>query len=188
MEIKKNRNTFPYLFVAAIIILLSAGCSATKSVPANDALYTGATLKLENSKASKKQNKVLKADLQGLIRPKPNSRILGIPFKLLIYNMAGKKNNFINRFIRKRGEPPVLLSRVNVDKNVQVLTNTLENKGFFHAKAMGDTTVKNKKASASYAANAGVQYKINEISFPKDSSAISQCNQGYIFPINIKKR
>ncbi|WP_018616044.1 BamA/TamA family outer membrane protein [Segetibacter koreensis] len=174
MEIKKNCLTLIYLFVAAVIIVSSGGCSATKKVPANDALYTGASLKLENSKASRKQNKVLKTDLQGLIRPKPNSRILGIPFKLLIYNMAGKKNNFINRFLRKTGEPPVLLSRVNVNKNVQVLTNTLENKGFFHAKTIGDTTVKNKKASAHYVANAGVQYKINEVSFPKDSSAISE--------------
>ncbi len=83
MEIKKNGITSPYLFAAAIIILLSVGCSATKSVPANDALYTGANLKLENYKASKKQKKFLKADLQALIHPKPNSRILGIPIKLL---------------------------------------------------------------------------------------------------------
>ncbi len=174
MEIKKNGVTSSYLFVAAVIILLSAGCSATKSVPANDALYTGATLKLKNSDAGKKQNKVLNADLQALIRPKPNSKLLGIPFKLLIYNMAGKKNNFINKFLRKTGEPPVLLSRVNIDKNVEILSNNLQNKGFFHAKAVGDTTVKNKKASATYVADAGVQYKINEISFPKDSNAISQ--------------
>ncbi len=174
MKIKIKNITSAYLLGVALIILVSTGCSSTKNIPANDALYTGASFKLDNSKASKKQNKVLKTDLQGLIRPKPNSRILGIPFKLLIYNMAGKKNNFINRFLRKTGEPPVLLSRVNVTKNVQVITNTLENKGFFHAKATGDTIVKNKKASAQYVANAGIQYKINEVHFSDDSSAISK--------------
>lgn len=183
----KKSITSPYLFCAAIIILLSAGCNVTKKVPANDALYTGATLKIENSKASKKQNKVLKSDLQALIRPKPNSRILGIPFKLLIYNMAGKKNNFINKFLRKTGEPPVLLSRVNVDKNIEVLTNTLENKGFFHAKSTGDTIVKNKKASAAYVAHAGVQYKINEVSFPNDSSVISEAIQNISSESILKK-
>jgi len=174
MEIKIKRITSANWFAAVLVILLSAGCSSTKYVPANDALYTGASFKLENSKASKTQNKVLKSNLEGLLRPRPNSRILGIPFKLLIYNMAGKKNNFINRFFKKTGEPPVLLSRVNVSKNVQVLTNTLENRGFFHAKARGDTAVKNKKASASYVANAGVHYKINEVHFPDDTSAISK--------------
>ncbi|HEX8278461.1 MAG TPA: hypothetical protein VF540_07190, partial [Segetibacter sp.] len=173
MEIKKYCAT-SYLFGAALIVFLSTGCSVTKKVPADDALYTGASLKFENSKASKKQTKLLKTDLQGLIRPRPNSRLLGIPFKLLIYNMAGNKNNFINRFLKKTGEPPVLLSRVNVTKNVDILTNTLENKGFFHAKTLGDTIVKNRKASAQYVSNAGVQYKINEVRFPDDSSAISK--------------
>jgi hypothetical protein len=174
MEINIKSITSAHWSAAVFVILLSAGCSSTKYVPANDALYTGASFKLENAKASKTQNKVLKSDLERLLRPRPNSRILGIPFKLLIYNMAGKKNNFINRFLKKTGEPPVLLSRVNVSKNVQVLTNTLENRGFFHAKARGDTAVKNKKASASYVANAGVHYKINEVHFPDDTSAISK--------------
>jgi outer membrane protein assembly factor BamA len=174
MKIKPNHFNAAYLFGAAIIILLSAGCSATKKVPANDALYTGATLKFQNYKANVKRNKVIKDDLQALIRPRPNSRILGIPFKLLIYNMAGKKNNFINRFLRRTGEPPVLLSQVNVTKNVQVLTNTLENKGFFHAKTTGDTIVKNKKASARYVTNTGVQYTINQVSFQDDTSALSR--------------
>lgn len=178
MEIKKKYFSSLYSFCIIIIIVVSVGCSTIKNIPANDALYTGASLKLENSKAGSKQNKVLKTDLQGLIRPKPNSRIFGIPFKLLIYNMAGKKNNFINRFLKKTGEPPVLLSRLNLAKNVQVLSNTLENKGFFHAAATGDTTVKNKKASAHFVANAGVQYKINNVSFPDDSSAVSQAIRG----------
>lgn len=173
MEIKKYSAT-SCLIGSVLIIFLATGCSTTKKVPADDALYTGASLKLENSKASKKQNKFLKADLQGLLRPRPNSRLLGVPFKLLIYNMAGDKNNFINKFLKKTGEPPVLLSRVNVTKNVDILTNTLENRGFFHAKTVGDTIVKNKKATARYVSNAGVQYKINEVHFPDDSSAISK--------------
>lgn len=164
----------PGYFVAAIIFIICAGCNPTKKVPAGDALYTGGKVKLENSTASKKQNTVIQADLQGLLRPKPNSKLLGIRFKLGLYNMAGSKNNFINKFLRKNGEPPVLLSQVRLDKNSQLLTNTLENRGFFHAKVNGDTIVKGKMASATYVANAGIQYTINEISFPKDSSAISR--------------
>lgn len=174
MEIKKPKFIYPYLFGVALIALFHVGCNVTKNVPEGDALYTGASLKLTNSSAGSKQNKVLKSDLQGLLRPKPNSSILGIKFKLGIYNMAGKKNNFINKFLRKTGEPPVLLSALNLQRNVDVLTNTLENKGFFHAKVTGDTIVKDKKASANYEANAGVQYKINNVTFPDDSSGASR--------------
>jgi outer membrane protein assembly factor BamA len=174
MEIKKMKTISAYVFSAALIALVSAGCNITKKVPPGDALYTGANLKLTNSSAGRKQNKVLKSDLQGLIRPKPNSSILGIRFRLALYNMAGKSNNFINRFLRKKGEPPVLVSSVNLQRNVDVLTNTLQNKGFFHAKVTGDTIVKNKKGHADYVADAGAQYKINDVFFPKDSSAISE--------------
>jgi outer membrane protein insertion porin family len=174
MEIKKITTTSNYFFAIALIVLINVGCNVTRKVPQGDALYTGATLKIENSSAGAKQNKVLKSDLQGLLRPKPNSSILGIKFKLGLYNMAGKSNNFINKFLRKNGEPPVLLSSVKLERNVTVLTNTLENKGFFHASVTGDTVVKNKKASANYIANAGAQYKINNINFPTDSSAASK--------------
>jgi len=174
MKIKKSKITAAYILSAVLFALLSTGCNVTKNVPENDALYTGHKLELKNSTASKSYNKVLKTDLTGLLRPKPNSSILGIKFKLGLYNMAGKKDNFINRFLRKTGEPPVLLSQLNLDRNIQVLTNTLENKGFFHARVTGDTTVKNKKASSSYVADAGTQYTINEVTFPDDSSAISQ--------------
>ncbi len=174
MDTKKIKTTYTYLCVASLLVLLTLGCNVTKNVPKGDALYTGATLKLENSSAGSKQNKVLKSDLKGLLRPKPNSSILGIKFKLGLYNMAGKKNNFINKFLRKKGEPPVLLSSLKLERNVEVLTNTLENKGFFHAKVTGDTVVKNKKASAVYVANAGVQYKINDVTFPQDNSEASK--------------
>src|SRR3954464_3024990 len=161
-----------HIFSGIVLALLIAGCNTTKNIPQGDALYTGHTVKVENAQVPKNEKKVITADLEGLIRPRPNSRILGIPFKLVLYNMAGKSNNFINKFLRKNGEPPVLLSSVKLDRNIQVVTNTLENRGFFHAKTTGDTLVKNKKASATYVANTGVQYKINEVSFPSDSSAI----------------
>ena len=165
-------KTSSTLMIAAL--LFGAACNPTKHVPTGDALYTGATLKLKNSSAPRKYNKLVETDLKSLIRPKPNSKLLGIRFKLGLYNMAGKKNNFINKFLRKNGEPPVLLSQVEIDHNIQVLTNTLENKGFFHAKVTGDTTVKKKFASAKYEADAGIQYKINNVTFPDDSSVISQ--------------
>ncbi len=151
-------------------MLLASACNITKFVPAGDALYTGASFKLENSNASKKENKVNKSDLEALLRPKPNASLFGLRFKLMLYNLAGTKQNFISKFLRKMGEPPVLLSSVNLDRNTQMLTNTLENRGFFHANVTGDTTIKDKKASATYVANAGVQYKIDEVLFSRQTA------------------
>lgn len=151
------------------------GCSTTKSVPANDRLYTGATVKLEGGGLTARQKKTLRADLQGLTRPKPNSRFLGIPFKLGIYNFFAKSkpNSFFGRLRDRLGEPPVLFSELDLANNVKVLQSHLENKGFFKATVKGDTTVQARKASATYTATPGQQYTIAQVFFPDDSSELS---------------
>ncbi len=175
MNIKRTFNRESAIAFVAIPFLILSACSTTKTVPANDALYTGASITVKDSSASKKEISLLKTDLAGLTRPKPNSKILGVPFKLMIYNMANpKKQKGLNKLFRKFGEPPVLLSQVNLQKNQQVLTNHLENRGYFHASTIGDTVVKHKKAHANYTVQPRGQYTINNVTFPDDSSAISE--------------
>jgi outer membrane protein insertion porin family len=174
---KINKPKLPYLLLFTTFLLASA-CNNTRYIPDGDALYTGASVKLKNSTATAKENKAMLSSLQGLTRPKPNSKILGVRLKLSIYNMAGRqdtgKTNFIKRLFRKYGEPPVLLSSVNLQKNEKVLTNNLENRGFFKARTFGDTTIKDKKASATYTVETGPQYKITEVTFPADSSQLTR--------------
>src|SRR5688572_10517371 len=128
------------IFTAALLFLLSA-CNVTKNIPDNDALYTGAKVTITDKSQDTKIKKVLEEDLQKLTRPKPNSKLLGIPFKLAIHNMFGpSKGKGLMEIVRKLGEPPVLLSEVSIDANVRILRNYLENRGFFHAAVSGDTT------------------------------------------------
>lgn len=156
--------------------LFLAACNATKLVPTGDALYTGASVKVEDTTLSKKEKNKVVDKTEHLPRPKPNGKFLGVPFKLLLYNLGGdpKKGGFIRKFFHKIGEPPVLLSTLNLDYNVKVLRNYLENIGYFHAEATGDTTVKRKKAHASYTLTPGPVYTINEVNFDLDSSAVGR--------------
>src|SRR5687767_1507117 len=105
-----------------VIIVVSFGCNATKTVPANDALYLGPKITIKGPDLKKRTKKELKSELNSLARPKPNTRILGIPFKLLIWNLAGnpKKKNSPAAWIKKMGEAPVLLSDLNLERNVKV--------------------------------------------------------------------
>ncbi|MBA2248748.1 MAG: hypothetical protein H0W12_00990, partial [Chitinophagaceae bacterium] len=169
----KHRSIIYFLL---ILFLFVTSCNITKYVPKGDALYTGATIKVNDSTMSKKEkNKVV--DLtEHLPRPKPNSKFLGIPLKLLFYNLAGNpaKRGFIRKFFRNLGEPPVLLSNVNLGYNVKVLKNFLENVGYFRADASGDTIVKRKRAHATYTLEPGPVYTINAVNFVTDSSALSR--------------
>jgi outer membrane protein insertion porin family len=158
-----------------VIFIVLASCSSTKSLQEGEKLYTGATVKMSGSNLPARQRKVLRSDLQGLTRPKPNTRVLGIPIKLYIYNAFGKKKpkSFLGKLREKYGQPPVLLSSVNLEQNTIILQNHLENKGFFRAKVTGDTIVKKKKGSAVYKVETGDQYTIANIRFPDDSSALA---------------
>ncbi|MFT3705460.1 MAG: BamA/TamA family outer membrane protein [Agriterribacter sp.] len=166
-----------YISSVAIIIMLFSSCSITRNVPAGDALYTGASIKIEDKALSNKKKKNIKSELEALTRPLPNKKILGIPFKLMMYNIAGKstKEKSLGEWIRRKlGEPPVLMSNVNIDYNVKVLQSTLENRGYFHASVQGDTVIKNKKGKAIYTAQPGVQYSINEVIYDRDSSDLQK--------------
>ena len=79
--------------IGACIFLV--GCSATKNIPEGDKLYTGARVELKGTtELTRREHKVLKADLEGLTRPKPNTRFLGIPIKLNLYNLFLQEQTF----------------------------------------------------------------------------------------------
>jgi outer membrane protein assembly factor BamA len=75
---------------------------------------------------------------------------------------------------RKKGEPPVLLSTVDLEHNEKVLQSTLENRGYFVANVWSDTTVKGKKARAIYTVRPGPQYSIGGVKFSGDSTVLQK--------------
>lgn len=168
-----NRTTIIYFIVA---LLIFTSCNVTKLVPKGDALFTGATVKVKDSTLSPKEKKKVKESSENLPQPKPNSRFLGISFKLLFYSMAGdtSKHSFIRKFFRKIGQAPVLLSSVNLDYNVKLLENYLQNQGYFKTIASADTIVKHKKGHAYYTVTPGQVYTIKEVTFETDSSSLGQ--------------
>jgi outer membrane protein assembly factor BamA len=146
-----------------LVIAILASCSATKKVPEGDALYLGATIKFDSSGLRAHKRKELREELSAMTRPKPNTRILGMPIKLWFNN---------SKLFRKKGEPPVLLSSLDLEHNQRVLESSLQNRGYFIASVSGDTNVKRKRARAIYTVRPGPQYSIRNVVFPADSSSI----------------
>ena len=162
-----------HIIIFATVYFFITGCSNTRHLPANDKLYTGANITV-NGTSTVREKKVLSEDLEGLTRPKPNSKFLGLRLKLSIYNLFRnkKESSFFGKIRDKNGEPPVLLSQVDLQQNVSVLQSHMENKGYFQAKVYRDTIIRRKKANARYNVEAGMQYKINAVHFPGDSNAL----------------
>lgn len=158
-------------------LLFASSCSNTKYLAEGELLYVGGKVKVEGKEISKKERKVLKKELEDLLRPKPNASFLGLRPKLFFYNITKepKKDKGFKYWLKyKVGEPPVLFSQVDLQYNADLLRNYTENKGYFKTIVASDSTRKNHKATAEYIINPGKQYKIKSITFPQDSSDISK--------------
>lgn len=166
-----------YKYFVFICGLSLGACSNIKYLPKGEKLYIGAEVKIEGDSIKRGEEKALRAELQGLLRPKPNTTFLGLRPKLFAYNIAGtpKKPKGLRNWLKNKiGEPPVLASAVDLQRNQEILQNRLENKGYFQTVVTGDTTSRNRKVKAEYVAVPGPQYRINAVNFPKDSADLER--------------
>ena len=169
----KIKAPIPYLILAALFLY---GCGGTKNLPEGELLYTGAKVKVEGDATPKSDRKAIKAALDELTRPKPNSSFLGIRPKLFFYNLAGtpkKEKGFRYWLKNKVGEPPVLYSKVDLEYTTKVLENYTQNNGYFNTKATADSTRHGKTATATYTVIPKKRYSIRSVQFPKDSSLLA---------------
>lgn len=129
------------ILVASCLIISSCGVK----LPPGENLFVGSSVKIEGTDKGASERKTLSRELQALVRPRPNSKFLGIRFKLMA--------NRIPLLGKRFGEPPVLASTVNFEKNNAVLENRLQNRGYFHATVKFDTVTKRRKTSVDFIAN-----------------------------------
>jgi outer membrane protein insertion porin family len=179
------------LLIVLITACMVSACSNSRHLPKGDSLFRGSKVHIKDNEASHTERKILINDLTGLVRPKPNSKFLGVRLKLGLYNFAGetKKKKGIRHWLRdKVGEPPVLLSTVNVKANKDLMVNLLENRGFFYPAVSSHTdTAKNRKSTIVFDVTTGPQYHINKVLFMRDSSEVAYDVDSLFFQTLLKE-
>ncbi|HJT73069.1 MAG TPA: BamA/TamA family outer membrane protein [Chitinophaga sp.] len=167
-----------HMIIPVLAVLFAIGisaCSTTKSVPENDRLYTGANIKWDGRKP--RDYGTLSASMSSQIRPKPNRKFAGLPFRLWFYNLGKKpKGKGLNYLLREKwGEPPVLLSSAKPDYTANVLEQYLVDNGFFQAEVTSEVKNKGKKkASITYTAVPNRRYRIKSVTYVTDSSELGK--------------
>ncbi len=165
-------------YLLFLTIFLQA-CSNTKYLTGNQKLYVGGKVNIINKGLKKSDRKGLTDELTGLLRPKPNSTILGLRPKLYLYNITRTtKKKGLKHYLNSKGEAPVLVSAVDLDKNSKILVNRLQNEGYFQADVTGDTVSKNKKVTAIYTVNTGPGYTIKKVTFPTSNNSLDTAIAG----------
>jgi outer membrane protein assembly factor BamA len=169
-----------YYLLVTVVVFVSA-CSTTKNLPPGQKLYTGGEVKIDDKKnTTKNEAKALSAELEGLLRPRPNSSILGLKFKLYVYEktITNKKTGLRHYLNTHLGEPPVFVSAVDLVKNSSILQNRLQNEGYFVAQVTGDTISKGRTAKAVYTVETGPAYHYRQIQFPKENDDLDTAVTG----------
>lgn len=152
-----------------LISTLLCACSTTKYLQPGQKLYTGAEVKIvDNKNTTKAEAKALTGELSDLLRPQPNTKILGLRYKLWIYDKTRtNKTRGLKHYLNTHlGEPPVLAGSVDLVKNSTILQDRLQNESYFVAQVSGDTVSKNRTAKAVYTVQTGPAYHYNKIAFP----------------------
>ncbi len=169
-----DKRLIHLLFIAVIL----SACNNTKYLVGNQKLYDGNIIKVDPSEITKSDVKFISGEMDGLVRPKPNAKILGLRYKLWIYNKTHTRRNFIQKLLSKMGEPPVLISSVDLENNSNIMQNRLQNEGFFQAQASGDTTSKGRIAKAVFNVQPGPSYSIRNIKFPNGKTSLDTAVAG----------
>src|SRR6201996_4013608 len=173
-------NRYSYLFILSAVFI--SACSTTKFLPPGQKLYTGGHVTIKDKTIKRSDAKALKDELQDLLRPKPNTTILGLRYKLWIYDktQTNKRRGLKHYLNTHLGEPPVLISAVDVAKNSTILQNRLQNEGYFVAQVNGDTVSKKKSkiAKAVYTVQTGPAYHYRKIVFPDEKDNLDTAVTG----------
>ncbi|MDR2950488.1 MAG: BamA/TamA family outer membrane protein [Prevotella sp.] len=147
-----------YRLIPFAFILILAACSTTKNIPEGSYLLDDFTIKHDTKNAT--------SDLEDFVRQQPNTSLplLG-KFRLKLYNTAGQDSTWLNKIIRKAGQPPVIYSASQTQLSKNQLLKQLNNQGYLNAEA--DTTLKfnDKKVSVTYNLRGGTPYLIRDYKY-----------------------
>ncbi|GLB49256.1 membrane protein [Neptunitalea sp. Y10] len=157
------------------MVTLLNSCAVDKYIPEEKQLYTGAEVTIKKDSISDKIEDIesIKQELITVLKPEPNSTILGLRPGLHYYYVAQKeKPGFINRFLNKKiGKEPVYTSDVDLSITEDLIINRLENRGFFHSQVISDLIVDDtiKRSHATYTVKLDKPYIVETYQIDPDS-------------------
>ena len=167
----ENKNIFRFLLVIGLLMLNA--CSVQKFIPKESKLYGGATIIIIN-KHQVKGISDLKVELEELLRPDANSKILGARIGLYYhYKIEQGKKGFITKYMNKKyGEKPVFYEDVSQSKVISIIKNRLDNRGFFKSRITSKTIEKKYTKSIEYTVNLSEPYVLESYKLDNDTLPI----------------
>ena len=149
-------------YILALGLLLTA-CSTTKYVGDGSYLLTKVAVRVDSLGEEEREEL---GSLGAFLPQRPNAKLLGLfDWSLGLYSLSDpKSNNFIDRQLRKWGEPPVLYSPEEAEFGRANLTAAMYNKGYLKAQTtLHVDTTHAKQAQVTYVITPGRRLRVGHI-------------------------
>ena len=148
---------------------LLASCAETKYVPEGCYLLDNVKVKIDG-----KYDDLDASKLKGYVRQQNNVRWFSlVKLPLRTYSLSGRDTTkWLNRTLRKMGEPPVLYDSAQAILTCNDLKKMLHNSGYLNAEVELWTRSKGKKLSAMYKLVPGSAYQIGKVDYQIADAAI----------------
>ncbi len=152
------------LKIGCILLLLSwflSGCATKKYLKNDEQFVNKYKVAVEN-----KPNAIALSELKSFFRPKPNSKIFGVRWKLsTYYKLQNKKTKFRKWLFKSFGEEPVFYDEDYAARMAIKMEKYLDNIGFFKSDVTYSLIEKKKQVDILFHVKPGKPYRISKISY-----------------------
>ena len=162
---KKRINLSIYFLLIALLY----SCSSQKFIPENQYLLDGVNITSDSKDVKPSQ-------FVSYIRQNPNAKWFNlIKVPMHIYCASGKDSTlWINRFLRKIGDAPVIYDEALAIKSQEVIEQAVKNMGYMRAIVDLEKTSKKKKLKLNYRIKTDKLYEISHIAYHIDDLQIQE--------------
>ena len=145
------------------MLFVFASCNPAKNLKEGQYFFTGYQIKVDNKSIDKEA-------LQTYIRQKPNRKFFFL-FRLQLgfYRLGGNRDS---SWLKKIGEPPVILDTGLVHRSTNQLRFYMERKGYFNSTVKDTIIYKKKKARVIYSIKSGTPYTIRKVEFASADTSV----------------
>ncbi len=165
------------IFICFLFGLFSS-CSVKNFIGEDEYLVNKYTITIKDKPAE-----IATSDLRTFFKPKPNSKTLGVYWKLNVYYRFQNNQTKFNKWREKNfGEYPVFYESDHADRIGQKMKIYLDNIGFFNSKVSHEIEHKKRKVNISYTVIPAQPYYISSVEYD-----IADTLVGTFFKANIKK-
>lgn len=167
------------LTVLLAAVLLTTSCKGLKDhlKPGERALNKNSyVIVMPDGEKPPKEIRDALSNMKKYTGQKPNSHLLGFGprFSMRLYCLSNpKKKNFWNKYLRKKGQAPVIYDINSSIKTCSEIENLLQSKGCFSSKVSFDSVTKNKyDIDIVYNIHPTPRYKISEVNFRAETETV----------------